>query len=67
LLFYCAINDEAQKIGISIIGHIPVGLSMNDLYESGQSQISHIESITQNEKMNLDGIHLKVATLILSV
>ncbi|MFT5923496.1 MAG: hypothetical protein ACI9LE_000479 [Paraglaciecola sp.] len=47
---YYAINDEAQKIGISIIGHIPVGLSMNDLYESGQSQISHIESITQNEK-----------------
>jgi hypothetical protein len=46
---YFAINDEAQKLKIPIIGHLPVGLGMNDLYGSGQSQIAHITSITQSE------------------
>ncbi|MCF6192891.1 MAG: amidohydrolase family protein [Kangiellaceae bacterium] len=47
---YFAINDEAQQLGIPVIGHLPSGLGMNDLYASGQSQLAHITSITQAEK-----------------
>ncbi len=47
---YFAINDEAKKLGIPVIGHLPIGLGMTDLYASGQSQLAHITSITQAEK-----------------
>lgn len=47
---YRAIIDEAKKLNIPVIGHLPVGLGMNDLYGSGQSQLAHIESITQSER-----------------
>lgn len=45
---YFAINDEAKQLGIKVIGHLPVGLTLDDLYQSGQSQLAHIDSITHN-------------------
>lgn len=53
---YEAINDEAKKIGIPVIGHLPVGIGLNDLYQSEQSQLGHITSITLAELYNLGGI-----------
>lgn len=45
---YFAITDEAQRQGIPAIGHLPIGLSMKDLYRSGQSQLAHITSIIKS-------------------
>ncbi len=56
---YFAINDEATKQGIPIIGHLPVGLTLDDLYKSGQSQLSHIDSIVQNLANQYGGIYSK--------
>ena len=56
---YFAINDEAKKLGIPVIGHLPVGLGMSDLYGSGQSQLAHITSITQSEKNEFGGVSSK--------
>ena len=53
---YYAINDEALKFGIPVIGHLPVGLQLTDLYQSGQSQLSHIDSITQNLMNEFGGL-----------
>ncbi len=56
---YFAITDEAKKIGIPVIGHLPVGLGMEDLYKSGQSQLAHITSITQSIMYDFGGISSK--------
>ncbi len=42
---YFALNEEAQKRGIPVIGHLPIGLTLDDLFRSGQSQLAHIDSI----------------------
>lgn len=42
---YFAINDEAKKRGIPVIGHLPIGHNLDDLFRSGQSQLAHIDSI----------------------
>ena len=44
---YLALNDEAKKIGIPVVGHLASELTLDDLYNSGQSQLAHIEEITK--------------------
>ena len=56
---YFAINDEAKKLNIPVIGHLPVGLQLSDLYLSGQSQLSHIDSIIQNLINEFGGLSSK--------
>lgn len=56
---YFAIADEAKKVGIPVIGHLPIGLGMEDLYKSGQSQLAHITSITQSLMYEFGGISSK--------
>jgi len=53
---YYAINKEALKLGIPVIGHLPVGLQLEDLYQSGQSQLAHIDSITHNLMNEFGGL-----------
>jgi len=52
---YFAVLDEAKKQNIPVIGHLPAYVYMEDLYTSGQSQLSHIESITQSEMNEYGG------------
>lgn len=44
---YLALNEEARKIGIPIVGHLAGELTLDDLYSSGQTQLAHIEEITK--------------------
>ena len=53
---YLALIDEAKKENIPVIGHLPVYIYMEDLYTSGQSQLSHIGSITQAEMNEYGGV-----------
>lgn len=53
---YFAINDEAKKLGIPVIGHIPNGIGLSEVYQSGQSQLAHVESITQAIRFDVDGM-----------
>ncbi len=53
---YYAINSEAKRQGIPVIGHLPVGLQLEDLYQSGQSQLAHIDSITHNLMNEFGGL-----------
>ena len=53
---YFAINDEADKQGIPVIGHLPTQLGMTDFYRARQSQLGHISSITQAEMNAFGGI-----------
>lgn len=64
---YLAINDEAQKLGIPVIGHLPVGLGMTDLYASGQSQLAHIDSITLAELNEFGGYSPKTSAVFLEL
>ncbi|UTW56587.1 amidohydrolase family protein [Kordiimonas sp. SCSIO 12610] len=43
---YYIVNDEAKKLNLPVIGHVPIGLSFDDIYKAEQSQISHLDSIT---------------------
>lgn len=54
---YYAINDEAAKQNIPVIGHLPVGLTLEDLFASGQSQLSHIDSVIHNLMNQFGGLH----------
>lgn len=53
---YLALIDEAKKENIPVIGHLPIYIYMEDLYTSGQSQLSHIGSITQSEMNEYGGV-----------
>lgn len=53
---YLSLIDEAKKENIPVIGHLPVYIYMEDLYTSGQSQLSHIGSITQSEMNEFGGV-----------
>lgn len=59
--FYFALIDEAKKENIPVIGHLPPYIYMEDLYTSGQSQLSHIASITQSEINEYGGLNYKNA------
>lgn len=53
---YFAVIDEAKKQNIPVIGHLPGYVYMEDLYTSGQSQLSHIGSIIQSEMNEYGGV-----------
>lgn len=53
---YFAVIDEAKKQDIPVIGHLPAYVYMEDLYTSGQSQLSHIGSIIQSEMNEYGGV-----------
>ncbi|MDX2420427.1 MAG: amidohydrolase family protein [Nitrospirota bacterium] len=53
---YIAINDEAGKAGLPVIGHLPTGLGLEDLYRSGQSQLAHLSSIIQATEHEFGGL-----------
>lgn len=58
---YFALIDEAKKENIPVIGHLPPNINMEDLYTSGQSQLSHIASIIQSEMNEYGGVNYKNA------
>lgn len=53
---YLALNDEANKIGIPVVGHLASELTLEDLYSSGQSQLAHIEEITKATMRDFGGL-----------
>ena len=56
---YFAITDEAKKSGLPAIGHLPIGIGLEDLYRSGQSQLAHIASIIETTQIDFGGISSK--------
>lgn len=63
---YFAITDEAKKQNIPVIGHLPAYVYMEDLYTSGQSQLSHLASITLSEMNEYGGVDYTNAEAFLS-
>ncbi|WP_299675848.1 amidohydrolase family protein [uncultured Tenacibaculum sp.] len=58
---YYAVIDEAKKINIPVIGHLPIPITLEELYTSGQSQLSHVESITYASMLSYGRITSKNA------
>ncbi|WP_411767547.1 amidohydrolase family protein [Winogradskyella sp. A3E31] len=58
---YFAVIDEAKKQNMPVIGHLPPYVYMKDFYSSGQSQMSHIASITQSEMNEYGGVNAENA------
>ena len=44
---YSALTDEAQKLGIPVLGHIPVPVGLQGVLASGQVNIAHVEEFFQ--------------------
>lgn len=63
---YFAVIDEAKKHNIPVIGHLPAYVYMEDLYTSGQSQLSHIASVIHSEMNEYRGVNYKNAEAFLS-
>ena len=40
-----AIANEAHRLGMTVTGHVPIGLTGYDVIEAGQDQINHIEYV----------------------
>ena len=40
-----AVAEEAHKLGMTVTGHVPIGLTGYDVVEAGQDQINHIDYI----------------------
>jgi imidazolonepropionase-like amidohydrolase len=41
-----AVADEAHRLGMTVTGHVPEGLTAYDVIEAGQDQINHIDYVT---------------------
>ena len=54
---YFAIAEESKKQNIPMIGHLTPNVGLNDLYSSGQSQLSHVEEITKATMRAFGGRH----------
>jgi len=39
---------EAKKYDLPVIGHIPLSIGLNNIYNSGQNEIAHVEEITKD-------------------
>ncbi|MFY0631763.1 MAG: amidohydrolase family protein [Flavobacteriaceae bacterium] len=44
---YFALNDEAKKQNIPVVGHLIPDITLEEFYASGQSQLAHVEEITK--------------------
>ncbi len=44
---YHALSEAAQGSGIRLIGHIPLAVSLADVYASSQSEVAHIEELVK--------------------
>lgn len=53
---YNSILNEAKKQKIPVLGHLPLEVGLNNVYESGQSQLAHIEEITKNMMNDFGGL-----------
>lgn len=42
-----AVTEEAHKLGMTVTGHVPIGLTGYDVVEAGQDQINHIDYILE--------------------
>ncbi|HEY6770749.1 MAG TPA: amidohydrolase family protein, partial [Candidatus Sulfotelmatobacter sp.] len=42
-----AVADEAHRLGMTVTGHVPVGLDAYQVIDAGQDQINHIDYIAQ--------------------
>lgn len=51
-----ALTDEAEKQGIPVIGHLPPSVGLEDFYNSGQSQLAHVEEITKSTIKEFGGM-----------
>jgi len=40
-----AVAEEAHKLGMTVTGHVPIGLTGYDVVEAGQDQINHVDYI----------------------
>ncbi len=56
---YYALIEEANKQKLPVIGHMPQEISLEELYQSGQSQLAHIEEITKATMEDFGGIYRK--------
>jgi len=54
---YFAIAAEAKSQNIPMIGHLAPELTLKDLYNSGQSQLSHVEEITKAAIREFGGLN----------
>jgi hypothetical protein len=52
---YYAVAEEAQKQNMAMVGHLTPTVSLDDLYQSGQSQVAHVEEITKAVERNFGG------------
>lgn len=44
---YWRLLEAANKIGLSIVGHSPIGLTLDQLWQSGQKSLAHIEELVK--------------------
>lgn len=40
---YDAVVEEAQKLDLKVVGHVPLGAGLDHVLESGQDEITHVE------------------------
>ncbi|MEM7513563.1 MAG: amidohydrolase family protein [Bacteroidota bacterium] len=45
---YIAVNKAAEEKGIPVIGHIPLDITLDDLWNSHQSEVAHIEEFVKH-------------------
>lgn len=49
-----AICDEAHKQGLTVTGHIPIGMTLMQGVESGMDMVNHVQSVFSAMKFNPD-------------
>ncbi len=57
---YLAINETAKSLGMPVMGHLPWSLELSDVWESGQSDIAHLEEVMNALQREFDPSHESV-------
>lgn len=56
---YIAASEEAKTQNITLVGHLPPTVGLEDLYNSNQSQLAHVEEITKAIMNDFGGLGYK--------
>ena len=52
---YLAVSQASKKLNIPMIGHLTPAVTLEDLFESNQSQVAHVEEITKAMEREFGG------------
>ncbi len=63
---YQAVNQDAKAAGITVVGHLPLQVTLDQLWASNQSDVAHVEELVKALDREFGGFNSRNADAFLS-